>query len=411
MGPLEAFPAPVDKAIQGDQTTATTAFAAAQRAYADIHIEATSPSFDPVGLHVSQPLNSIVEYSWGFYDHPSSHHPLEICYALPWGKQPQLEYALIRLGIHGGIKKLHVRDPKKWVECVSESLPGCMGVQTMPWAWVPTESSPSSLEWGVVGLDPGAINLWGQAEELGASKLAENINQQMDHWTLCRLGALIDDVAAGRTGGPLNWRIGPKFLPQLPDIWAAWRKKLITNRRGVRQFLSFTLATTDSFSFPASMLRVGPITANTCLLQGVIFALAIAVAVRKTSPKTAPRHNIEYRGEPGHLLGLELVDGREFQDRFATLEWENGYAFLATEKSSVPELKRVAQKFSESEEQPPTVKRRDQSNIRLVTRDDGFRIALADSPEALAAHLEGVVQEQDRTTEARLIHYSTAGLN
>jgi len=205
-------------------------------------------------------------------------------------------------------------------------------------------------------------------------------------------------------------KIAAEFLVPIRDEWKKWREDLTAKCGTNHRFLRIMLATSTSLDSPASGLRIGPRTADTCLLQGTIFALATAVATRRTVPRVGPRNNLEHAGEAAHLLALELIDGYELQDRFATLTWESGYAFLAGEKGNVTDLSAMSRKFSEPDEALVTVNRRDLSNVRLVTRDAGFRKALGCGLDALAEYLQAVFKAQERAAEQLLKQSSDVGV-
>ncbi|WP_437923763.1 ABC-three component system protein [Sorangium sp. So ce291] len=345
-----------------------------------------------------------VSTCWGAPDGDVMPRPGELAFEPAWRRHKALTLAIIRLGVHGGLGVLYVSTHNLWMEAIKTKLPGCIG--TPEEAWEPREGLlGSSQQWCVSDLDTSLPYKGAIVASHDADSLASELHSAMDAWVMTRLDELVARITSGMR--LLPYPIHGDFLPGIESLWRDWSAALSQSPDLRRHFLTTMLAVSDvhkSHDGNAPLIRLGPRTAKSCVLEAVIFAMAIEIATRGgTVPHSEPRINLKHASQNAQLFGLQLIERYELDAHFGHLVWEPGYAFIAHACRPASELRALSRRFSEPDEVKLTLGRSDDTHVTLIPRDGGFLDGLRNGPEALAKHLAKVIVAQDQSVKLRVM--------
>ncbi|WP_437981392.1 ABC-three component system protein [Sorangium sp. So ce117] len=344
---------------------------------------------------------------WGSPEGEASPQPGELVFEPAWRRHKALSQAVIRLGVHGGIGILYAPNPKLWLEAITRRLPGCIG--TPEQSWEPREGLlGSSQQWCVSDLDNAPQwnnDLFACDEVHAADALATEIHNAMDAWIATRLDDLMSRLVNGIQ--TLPYPIHGDFLPEVEVLWQSWKSALEQSSEFRRHFLSTMLAVSDvqnSHDGGAALIRLGPRTVKSCVLEAVVFAMAVEIATRRgTIPCSGDRINLKHASQNAQLFGLRLIERFELDSHFGHLIWAPGYAFLAHARRPAGELRALSRRFSEPDEINLTLGRSDDTHVTIIPRDGGFLDGLRNGPEALAKHILRVIVAQDEAVRRRVM--------
>lgn len=159
----------------------------------------------------------------------------------------------------------------------------------------------------------------------------------------------------------------------------------------------------------ASLLRVGPQTVQRLLPHAIIFGLALAVAAgaasgpdegedlptNRTEPcGEDPSYNLRHRSVLSHLVGSNLIRGKELAARFDSLQFQPGFALLSQCQSSFQVLMAKRTPFHQPDRFSLAYRYIDDSHVAVICNDVPFKQAMNTGLDALRLYTKNQVYDQ-----------------
>jgi hypothetical protein len=325
--------------------------------------------------------------------------PIDLVIEGPVDQLEGLSSAVMRLGLHGGVRILHVDEPAAW-DRLGRTLITCIGVDVSDWRW---SSAPSSTSWRILdrsSAPPVSIRTNG---DVAVETFAADLHRDMDRWVWARITYLMKAVLAGdeeRT----HVAIHESIRTQMATVWAKWSHTLDVQPNLLKHFLSAMLTTATPLRSDTARARLGPHVIERGLLRALLFALSVDVGLlAETGPHEGGMPiNLVFCDADAHLVALELISNKFMHTVVLDLAHEPPFLLLANCRASAEQLQDNRQRIGNDTASPIRIGSVDLSTPFTFTADPSFDIALRDGLEPLRNHFRTLAERSVTARQARI---------